>query len=264
MKGYKTKEEIMKRIHEHKEAVEDQGQLFGIFLQGSQNYSNVINDIESDIDTKAIFLPTFEELCLNTKPMSKTITLENNEQVDCKDIRQYLHLFKKMNINILEILFTKYYYINPKYESYANELFALRERIARAEEKRLLLATMGMSMQKNKLLTKPTPATKDVIDLHGFDGKQLSHIIRLNHFSEAYVKGLPFKECLLNNDSDYLRKVKRNEIYTKKVAIHLANEYVEETARIAHNFPQKPIDEELGLILDYFVVRFLGSEYGLH
>ena len=59
--------------------------VLGVFLQGSQNYG--LDYEGSDIDTKAIVVPSFEDFVLNKKPASTTLILPSNEHVDVKDIR---------------------------------------------------------------------------------------------------------------------------------------------------------------------------------
>ena len=107
-------DEILKRVQEHYDIVVEKGyEVVGVFLQGSQNYNLHYED--SDIDTKAIILPKFEDFCLNRKPISTTSILENDEHTDLKDVRLMFECFKKQNINFVEILFTKYKVMNPKY-----------------------------------------------------------------------------------------------------------------------------------------------------
>lgn len=81
--------------------------------QGSQNYN--LDYEGSDIDTKAIMLPSFSDFVLNAKPLSTTHIMENNEHVDFKDIRLMFDCIKKQNVNFVEILFTPYSIINPEY-----------------------------------------------------------------------------------------------------------------------------------------------------
>ena len=105
--------DIKKRIKEHFDYVLNKGyEVFGIYLQGSQNY--MLETENSDIDTKCIVIPSLSDIVLNKEPISKTIVLENNEHIDVKDIRIMFDIFKKQNINFIEILFTKYKIINQK------------------------------------------------------------------------------------------------------------------------------------------------------
>ena len=59
--------------------------VFFVFLYGSQNYG--IDTQDSDVDTKAVILPRFEEFVLNKDALSTTHILSNNEHIDLKDIR---------------------------------------------------------------------------------------------------------------------------------------------------------------------------------
>lgn len=95
-------------------------ELLGIFIQGSQNYNLDIYDEEykSDIDTKAIVIPSLEDIVMNRKPISTTHILPNNEHLDIKDIRLYCDAFKKQNINFVEILFACSYLVMKEYESF--------------------------------------------------------------------------------------------------------------------------------------------------
>lgn len=109
-------EKTMRRLSEHLDAVKEKHpEWVGIFLQGSQNYK--LDYEGSDVDSKLIVLPSFEDFVLNRKPYSYTHIMENDEHVDVKDIRLMFDCFRKQNINFVEILFTKYRILNPKYAS---------------------------------------------------------------------------------------------------------------------------------------------------
>lgn len=59
---YKTKEDVMNRVLEHHYWAMDSGyEVVGTFLQGSWNYGDGLADEESDVDTKCLVLPTFED-----------------------------------------------------------------------------------------------------------------------------------------------------------------------------------------------------------
>ena len=83
-------EKIMKRVKEHYDYLIAQGyEVVFLALQGSQNYNLDIytEQYMSDIDTKAVVLPSFKDFVYNRQPVSKTIILDNNEHIDVKDIR---------------------------------------------------------------------------------------------------------------------------------------------------------------------------------
>lgn len=54
--NYMNKESIMDRLREHYEFAQKDitGNIFGIFLQGSQNYINELFSKDSDVDSRAI------------------------------------------------------------------------------------------------------------------------------------------------------------------------------------------------------------------
>lgn len=95
------RQKIMARMREHLVPVLEhcRGGWVGLFLQGSQNYN--LDYEGSDIDTKAIMLPSFSDFVLNAKPLSTTHIMENNEHVDFKDIRLMFDCIKKQNVNFV-------------------------------------------------------------------------------------------------------------------------------------------------------------------
>lgn len=170
------RQKIMARMREHLVPVLEhcRGGWVGLFLQGSQNYN--LDYEGSDIDTKAIMLPSFSDFVLNAKPLSTTHIMENNEHVDFKDIRLMFDCIKKQNINFVEILFTPYSIINPEYAD---------------------------------LFQPVLDARMDKIEAFGYDPKQLHHALRLREFMTRYEAGEPYADCLISNQCDYLKEVKR-------------------------------------------------------
>jgi len=210
---YKTKQDVQDRVQEHYNILIEKGyEVVGVYLNGSQNYE--IEYEGSDVDTKAIILPKFEDFLLNRKPVSTTLVLENNEHIDLKDIRLMFENFKKQNINFVEILFTEYKVLNPMYIELFQPMFDNKEEIAHYNNYKALKCIAGMSMEKYKALEHPYPATKHKIDKFGFDGKQLSHLLRLNDFIQKYANGYKYVECLKADNKEYLIKVKQNKIHT--------------------------------------------------
>lgn len=224
---YKTKEDIMQRVREHYEIAENMGyEIVGVFLQGSWNYGPGMSDEESDIDTKCLVLPTFEDFCMNKRPVSTTYVCENDEHIDIKDLRLYIDCFRKQNVNFVEILFTEYKIINPKYETIFQQLIDRREEIGRYNPYATLNCIAGMAYEKLKALEHPYPSIKDKIEKYGFDGKQFSHILRLKIFMERWLTGESYQDCLITpaEEVDRIRNVKRNVDITLEEARRLAKE----------------------------------------
>ena len=203
-------------------------ELFGIFIQGSQNYNLDIhtNEYKSDIDTKAIVIPSLEDVVMNKKPISTTHILPNNEHLDVKDIRLYFDNFKKQNINFIEILFACHKGINKEYLDLYQLLEENREDIAHYNTNQALRCMAGMSMEKKKALCHPYPTLKEKIEKYGYDGKQLHHIIRLFDFITCYCLDGTFQQCLTDYQphKEEMMKAKKSE-YSLKEAIKLAEKY---------------------------------------
>lgn len=202
-------------------------------MQGSQNYELAYEN--SDVDSKAILLPKFNDFVLNKVPISTTLILDNNEHIDLKDIRLMFGCFKKQNINFVEILFTKYKVLNPKYKQLFAELEKNREAIARYNNYAAVNCIAGTSMEKYKALEHPYPSLLDKIEKYGYDPKQLHHIIRLREFIERYVNGEPYANCLISRQKDYLISVKKG-IYTLEEAREIAKTLDQETNKIKNKY----------------------------
>lgn len=226
----KTVDKVHKRIQEHYDIVTSRGhEIVGVFLQGSQNYG--LGYENSDVDSKAVILPSFSDFVLRVNPISTTSVLENEEHIDLKDIRLMLDCFRKQNINFVEILFTPYKVINPKYSRFWGALTQQREHIARYNNFAAVNCMAGMSMEKYKALEHPYPATMDKIEKFGYDPKQLHHILRLNEFIKRYVAGEPYEECLISQNREYLIDVKKG-LHTLTEARELAASTDRETRDI--------------------------------
>ena len=195
--------------------------VLGVFLQGSQNYNLAYEG--SDIDTKAIIIPSFEDFVLNHKPVSTTLVLPSNEHIDLKDIRLMHECFRKQNINFIEILFTKYKYMNSDYETLYQPMFDNNERIAHYNNYASVNCIAGMVYEKHKAMEHPYPTLKDKIEKYGYDNKQLHHILRCEEFLNRYINGVPYEECLIPTNPQHLINVKAEYIYTLEEARQIAN-----------------------------------------
>lgn len=239
---------IMKRLQEHyDEALEyfPADRIVGIFLQGSQNYS--LDYEGSDIDTKLIIVPSLEDIVLNKQPVSTTHIRVNNEHIDFKDVRLYMETFRKQNLNFLEILFTPFKIINPMYADEWERLIENREGIARMNVHRAVKSMKGIAMEKYHAMEHRYPSKADIIDKYGYDGKQVSHLIRVDDYLERYIAGESYESCLRPTDS------KRDRIMAYKLLdrIPLAEAQVEaikvkdHVTQIADAFCETCEDEEI-------------------
>lgn len=231
---------IREKLQEHYlEALEQGYEIFGIFVQGSQNYGLDIYNKEywSDIDTKCIVLPSLDDIILNKKPISTTHERKNKEHIDFKDIRLMWECFTKQNVNFMEILFTEYYIVPDEYLPYWNQMREMAEQITHAHPAQTVRAMSGMSMEKFKALEHRYPSIEWKIDKWGYDGKQLHHIIRINDFLKRYLTGMSFKEAMTPTSimRDQLNKAKLNE-YSLPVARELAKKYDDDSKKIKDSY----------------------------
>lgn len=255
---------INKRIHEHYDFIKDKYDVAYLGLQGSQNYGLDIydDDYKSDIDTKAIIIPSFEDFVYNRTPISKTIVLENNEHIDVKDIRVMFDTFKKQNVNFIEILFTKYKIIKYEYKDIIKILLDNKEEIAHLNINQALRCMAGMSMEKLKALQHPYPTIIDKINKYGYDPKQLHHILRMNDFIKKYAAGKSYEEILIPDNKDYLIQIKKG-ILSEKEAVELAIKTDEETKKIKDQYVAENDEvKELPIqILDYAKFEILKRKF---
>ena len=232
---------INNRVKEHYDYIKDKYDVIYLGLQGSQNYELDVYDDEykSDIDTKAIILPSFEDIVYNRAPISKTIVLENNEHIDVKDIRVMFETFKKQNINFIEILFTKYGIINKEYADLIGLLLLNKESIAHLNYNQALRCIAGMSMEKLKALQHPYPTIISKIEKYGYDPKQLHHILRMNDFIKKYgIEKRRYQDCLIPDNKEYLIEIKKG-ILSEEEATKLAEETDQETYKIKESLLTK-------------------------
>lgn len=243
-------EKIEARLIADAELLQDMGyEVMAVFLQGSQNYE--LDYEGSDIDTKAIVLPKFEDMVTGVPGVSTTHVLPSEEHIDIKDVRMMFDVWKRQNINFLEVLYTPYAWINPEY---AQEIYALienRDAIAHASANTLMKCIYGVMDQKYHALTHLYPACAKEIELYGYASKQLHHLIRGWEFMQRIGAGESFGDALIANDKEYLIRVKAEPgLYKLHEAqrladgvMTLAKNYVKEYQEAHANDPVTPQDE---------------------
>lgn len=195
--------------------------VLGVFLQGSQNYQ--LDYSGSDIDTKAIIIPSFTDFVLTRKPVSTTLIRDDNSHIDIKDIRLMHDCFRKQNINFIEILFTEYRYMNPEYTKLYQPMFDNNELIAHYNNYAAINCIAGMVYEKHKAMEHPYPSLIEKIEKYGYDNKQLHHMLRCEEFLKRYINGVPYAECLIPTDPQHLIDIKSSYIYSLEEAREIAN-----------------------------------------
>ena len=195
----KTRHEILERVRAHYNYLIAQGyEVMFTALQGSQNYEldEYTDDYCSDVDTKSIVLPSLDDFIYNKQPVSTVkIMPDSEEHAEVKDIRIMFEMFKKENLSYIELLYSDYVIVNPKYAQIVDELIQRRDEIATADTAQFLKCIAGMAYEKDKALCHPYPGIIEKIEKYGYDGKQLSHCYRLMIFIEDFLNGKSIAEC---------------------------------------------------------------------
>ncbi len=158
----------------------NEDRILGVFLYGSQNYN--FDTEESDIDARAIFIPNIKNLCLDKQPISKKIKFEMGE-CEIKDIREMVKMFKKQNINFLELLFTPFCILNLKYINiWENYFIYNREDIAHMDFIKAINSITGQAFST----LKKKPLT----------GKKFANTVRVYDFLNKYLNNYSYEDCL--------------------------------------------------------------------
>lgn len=223
-----------------------------VALYGSQNYN--LETPKSDLDFKAMVVPTLDDIVFGRRLVSTTHEFDIDGVqglVDVKDCRSLISCWKKQNVNFVELLFTKYFYINF---AYAEEVMALRnnaEYIAHYDEAKALSCMVGMAREKYAALFKPYPSQKEVVEKYGYAAKQLHHIYRLHILMKNYIEGMAYKDCLVPRERAFLVDLKLYKPVLDRVQVKTdADVVIHLMEKMREDYVAATVDEEVGLILD--------------
>lgn len=187
--------------------------LWGLFLQGSQNYN--MDTPSSDFDFKAFVIPSFEDLYNNTK-ISITEPTDYG-LVEIKDIRLLPELIMKGNVSIVEILYTKVHW----FKSHSAEFKSLREGLVVNNMANLSKGVYYTARKKHTEMCHRTLRNAPEIDDIGYEKKQLHHLARLNY---VWHKLPDFEGSLIPLDEDHDRILKlKTTAMPLDEALQLAN-----------------------------------------
>lgn len=233
-----SKTDIFKTLSHYKDVLEEQGYtVLYIGLYGSQNYN--LDDEQSDIDCKAIILPTLHDIIFR-KTTSKVIECENGS-IDVKDLITFYNVIKKGNFSYIEAIDTEYS-IGDKY---LKDLFK--------QIRPNLKSFLGAMYEKRKALTHEYPSKHEEFEKWGFDPKQYHHIIRLSHILQHINNSFSYMVY-----DDYLGKdmieIKRNTIgYTKQFVEKDSDEIIERSKKMIpedYKYEEVDLSDEIGRYIE--------------
>lgn len=231
-----------------------------MYLAGAQNYS--LSDEFSDVDTKAIVLPHFEDIVRSKQWVTDTIINADDSHTEVKDIRNMFDCYKKQNVNFLETLFTKYYYLNPDYTGeWLGAIVKNREKIAHYDECRAIKAMYGNMLTKYKNMYKSMPHSAAEIEQYGYALKDYHHLMRLAQFIRRYISGEKYESILIAEDREKLIEYKRIGFPLEEVS-KIAEETLNTTKKLVDDTlveweQTKKVDKEVEDILHQVEFDFI-------
>lgn len=248
-----------------------QDRIIGVFCQGSQNYN--LSDEKSDLDTKCLVVPSIQDF-ITGKEMGRgnfTHIRPDQEHIVFTDVRGYFGHLKDGSPNFVELLFSKEFIINPRYEDLWNRLLEKREEIARYNPKMAAKSMNRMIQNKydNLVNYKTYPTRMYILKDYNYDPKELSHLIRVFYLLEDYINDKAFADCLLGEESKraQIKQIKRQSPYSYDEAIALGKEYADKANEIWREFSNntiwkgnEPLKEYMDDTLKEIVYRSIRNE----
>ena len=226
----KNTRKLREKVQERWNHLESLGyKVIFVGLYGSQNYG--LDDEGSDIDVKAIVLPTLKDL-MTRRSISKVYELEDG-LTEVKDLASYSKIITKGNPAFIEPFHSKYKMGNI-------ELINLFSSVEVN-----LHAALGMVCQKRELIKKGNGTDKQRKEI-GYDPKNFHHIVRLAHIIEDpmpfhfYKKGTVEHRVILSyKRGGYLSKKYFVET-NRESALAVADEIIEYSKEVLKGYRYTP------------------------
>jgi len=223
-------------------------------LVGSHNYN--LHNENSDRDYKLFVLPTYDDLYHGTTDHFKTkSSITNTEDVEVHDVRRLPHLLDKANVNFIETLFSVSRTTWDETTYYTDQLFAMREELARMNLPYLYNASFGMFIEQKKKWEKGDYT----------DHKKAYQALRILDFLVRYERNKfeSFGQAIYYEASDpmrsYLLKAKAGEVSMGDMNVSLAN-YENHVKLIRTSYMSHERNEETKKRLDKLVYEMVAIE----
>ena len=237
------KDYIKEKLEKCKKYLEEQGyNIAYVCVYGSQNYGLDLytEEYKSDLDFKAVIIPTLDDLVYNSKPISTTIEYEGG-QIDLKDIRSWVTTVIKGNPAYIETLYSKYKVIDERYKDYLVSIFRLRFALAWCLRAQFARAVYGMAKEKEAAFEHPYPSCIEDIEKFAYSRKQLHHIVRLYYLLNDFVRNSFLSFEPPEDKMKFLIDIKTGK-YSYKEACKIRDEYIKKLKVLKDKFLES-IDE---------------------
>lgn len=211
-------------------------------LYGSQNYGMSYD--KSDIDLRAIVMPTLNQVIERTTISKKYVTPVGD--IDVKDLLTYYEIVRKGNFSFIEPFQTKWFIGDKK----------LRELFGSIPLN--LKSVKGAMLEKAKAFRHEYPSKKVEFKKWGYDPKQLHHIFRLMDLLSKKDDSISF---IKYDDKDFMQyalmsiKINRNNIIDELPYINVSSfetikEYINTTIKNEKFIPKDYKYDKKDLSLD--------------
>lgn len=213
-----------------------------ICIYGSQNYGLDLytEEYKSDLDFKAVIIPTLDDLVHNSKPISMTIEYKGG-QIDLKDIRSWVATVTKANPAYIETLYSKHKIFDKKYGDYLGVIFKMRFALVWCLRAQFARAVYGMAKEKEAAFEHPYPSCVKDIEKFGYSPKQLHHIVRLYYLFDEFVRNSFLNFEPPEDKIKFLTDIKLGK-YPYEEACKIRDEYIEKLKNLKDKFLES-IDE---------------------
>ena len=195
--------------------------IFGSFVVGKANYG--FAETIDEIRCVTVYIPTFEELCLS---------LDTHKEKDVYDIRQAYNAIYNHSDAALELLYSDYFTINPKFQKIWNNIYSQRDKISKVNRKERL-----------------TKAKKRAVA--AYEQGDLFEAMRLYIGSKLYYQNYNCEKCF--HIDDYLYK---NILWTCKHTSEISTINFEEMMDELDNLIDT-IDDTLDYDTNIFIKRLV-------
>lgn len=170
-------------------------------LYGSQNYG--ADTPQSDVDTKTIVLPSFEDLVRGNSEFAYELTMPDGSLCNVLSLYSFARQLTKGSINFVELIFTDFVVVTVAGQKIYSWLKQHREELARINQHGTLHACMGHLMSNYKDYLKPNSDEKKIV----------ANMLRLAQFMRNYASDLMTYKELLSVDAPIVKDI-RNGCYT--------------------------------------------------
>lgn len=176
-------------------------------LYGSQNYG--IDTVESDVDTKTIYVPSFENIVFGRGNVSTEYQFPDGSLDSAMTLVHFGHNLLKGSINFVEILFTPWISVAPCGQALYKWLMENREAIARVNPNGILHACMGHIMRNWKLYQRHDES----------ENKAVATMVRLAQFMRNYCSEMMAYEEILSVNSPRLYDIRMGRLVEENNAL---------------------------------------------